>query len=161
MISVDKIFKIFKKNKIELFTGVPDSVLKETKIKFDKMKLNSHFITSNEGSAVALAIGHHLATKKIACVYMQNSGLGNAINPLISIAHKKVYSIPMLLLIGWRGSPGIKDEPQHEVKGSITTKILKFNRTSLEFSSAAAKGGPSTGWFSTGAMGGKQGTIWP
>ena len=90
------------------------------------MKLNSHFITSNEGSAVALAIGHHLATKKIACVYMQNSGLGNAINPLISIAHKKVYSIPMLLLIGWRGSPGIKDEPQHEVKGSITTKILKL-----------------------------------
>ena len=126
MISVDKIFKTFKKNKIELFTGVPDSVLKETKIKFDKMKLNSHFITSNEGSAVALAIGHHLATKKIACVYMQNSGLGNAINPLISIAHKKVYSIPMLLLIGWRGSPGIKDEPQHEVKGSITTKILKL-----------------------------------
>ena len=126
MILIDKIFKTFKKNKIDLFTGVPDSVLKETKIKFDKMKLSKHFITSNEGSAVALAIGHHLATKKIACVYMQNSGLGNALNPLISIAHKKVYSIPMLLMIGWRGSPGIKDEPQHEVKGSITTNILKL-----------------------------------
>ena len=73
-----------------------------------------------------MAIGYNLATKKLPCVYMQNSGLGNAINPLSSIAHKKVYSIPMLLLIGWRGSPGIKDEPQHMIKGKITTKLLKL-----------------------------------
>ena len=73
-----------------------------------------------------MAIGYYLATKKIPCVYMQNSGLGNAINPLISISHKKVYSIPMLIIIGWRGAPGIKDEPQHNVKGKITKNILKL-----------------------------------
>ena len=73
-----------------------------------------------------MGIGYNLATKKIPCIYMQNSGLGNAINPLISIAHKKVYSIPMLLMIGWRGSPGIKDEPQHQIKGKITLKLLKL-----------------------------------
>ena len=85
-------------------------------------KINEHFITANEGSAIALAIGYFLSKKKMACVYMQNSGLGNAINPLVSIAHEKVYSIPILLIIGWRGAPGIADEPQHEVKG----KLLKI-----------------------------------
>ena len=68
----------------------------------------------------------YLETKKIPCVYMQNSGLGNAINPLISIAHQKVYSIPMVLLIGWRGAPGETDEPQHMVKGKITKKLLEL-----------------------------------
>ena len=126
MIKVENLFNFFKKNKINYFTGVPDSVLKATNEFFKIKSENKHFITSNEGSAVAMAIGYHLATKKIPCVYMQNSGLGNALNPIISIAHKKVYSIPMLLLIGWRGSPGIKDEPQHKLKGSITPKLLKL-----------------------------------
>ena len=73
-----------------------------------------------------MGIGHYLATKELSCVYMQNSGLSNAFNPLISIAHKKVYSIPLVLIIGWRGSPRIKDEPQHNVKGKITEKLLKL-----------------------------------
>ena len=80
----------------------------------------------NEGSAISLGIGYYLATKKIPCVYLQNSGLGNAINPLISIVHKKVYSIPMLLIIGWRGAPKSNDEPQHMIKGKITRNLLKL-----------------------------------
>ena len=126
MIKVKNLFNFLKQNKIDYFTGVPDSVLKATNQYFKNKNQKQHFITANEGSAVAMATGYHLATKKIPCVYMQNSGLGNALNPLISIAHKKVYSIPMLLLIGWRGSPGIRDEPQHELKGSITTKLLEL-----------------------------------
>ena len=87
----------------------------------------NHVEVFNEGSAVSLAIGYYLATKKIPCVYMQNSGLGNAINPLVSIAHPKVYSIPLLLIIGWRGSPFTKlDEPQHNTKGKITKDILRL-----------------------------------
>ena len=126
MIETKKLFSILKKNKINFYAGVPDSILKNTKSFFDKLKSNKHMITANEGSAVSLCVGHHLSTGNIACAYMQNSGLGNALNPLISIAHKKVYSIPMLLLIGWRGSPGITDEPQHKLKGAITTEILKL-----------------------------------
>ena len=83
-------------------------------------------ITSNEGNAIALAAGYNLA-KKMACVYMQNSGLGNAVNPFSFTSTHKVYSIPMLLLIGWRGSPFVKkDEPQHMVKGKITRNLLKL-----------------------------------
>ena len=73
-----------------------------------------------------MGIGYYLETKKVPCIYMQNSGLGNAINPLISIAHKKVYSIPMVLLIGWRGASGEIDEPQHMIKGKITKKLLQL-----------------------------------
>ncbi len=126
MIKVNEFFYFLKKNKVEYFTGVPDSILKDTNSFLKKKNEKKHFITPNEGSAIALAIGYNLATNKIPCVYMQNSGLGNALNPLISIAHKKVYSIPMLLLIGWRGAPGTKDEPQHELKGSITPKLLNL-----------------------------------
>ena len=125
MIETKKLFKFLKKERIDFFTGVPDSVLK-TASSFLESKKEKHFITTNEGSSIAMAIGYYLATKKIPCVYMQNSGLGNAINPLISISHKKVYSIPMLIIIGWRGAPGIKDEPQHNVKGKITKSILKL-----------------------------------
>ena len=83
-------------------------------------------IATNEGSAVSIGIGHYLSTKRIPCIYMQNSGLSNALNPIISIAHKKVYSIPLILIIGWRGSPKLNDEPQHNVKGKITESILKL-----------------------------------
>ena len=125
MIKTKDLLNFLKKEKIEFFSGVPDSVLKSTSSFLEKNKLNHH-VTANEGSAVAMAIGYHLATKKIACAYMQNSGLGNALNPLISISHQRVYSIPLMLMIGWRGSPGIADEPQHKVKGAITTNILKL-----------------------------------
>mgnify|MGYP001236750026 CR=1 FL=1 len=126
MIKINSLIKILKKNDINFFTGVPDSVLKELSIYLEYKNKKQHIIATNEGSAVSIGIGHYLSTKKIPCIYMQNSGLSNAINPLISVAHKKVYSIPLLLLIGWRGSPKFKDEPQHKVKGLITKKILKL-----------------------------------
>ena len=81
----------------------------------DTLSSNEHIIAPNEGASIGLAIGSYLATKSPAVVYMQNSGLSNALNPLISIAHKKVYQIPLVLLIGWRGSPKVDDEPQHNV----------------------------------------------
>jgi phosphonopyruvate decarboxylase len=113
----------FLKKKINFFSGVPDSVLKEF---INIIPKNQNIITANEGGAVGVAIGYYLATKKLPLVYMQNSGLSNAINPLISIAHQKVYSIPLILMIGWRGAPGTKDEPQHLLKGKITKEILKL-----------------------------------
>tara|TARA_B100001741_G_scaffold289445_1_gene268259 strand:+ start:1313 stop:2413 length:1101 start_codon:yes stop_codon:yes gene_type:complete len=125
MIKVTSLIKILKKNGTNFFTGVPDSVLKELSLYLGKNKSN-HILATNEGSAVSIGIGYYLSTKKIPCIYMQNSGLSNALNPLISIAHKKVYSVPLILLIGWRGSPKIPDEPQHEVKGKITLKLLKL-----------------------------------
>ena len=126
MIKVNSLISLLSKNNANFFTGVPDSVLKELSHYLQSKTKKNHIIATNEGSAVSLGIGHYLSTKKIPCVYMQNSGLGNAINPLISIAHEKVYKIPLLLLIGWRGSPNSKDEPQHNVKGKITPKLLKL-----------------------------------
>ena len=111
---------------IEFFTGVPDSLLKEFCLCVDdKISKKQHIIAANEGSAVALASGYYLANKSIPLVYMQNSGLGNAVNPLLSLCDPDVYSIPMLLLIGWRGEPGIKDEPQHLKQGRIQIELLK------------------------------------
>ena len=101
-----------------------------------------HLINANEGSAIGWATGYHLATGNIALVYMQNSGLGNAINPLVSMADEAVYSIPMLLLIGWRGEPGVKDEPQHVKQGIITEDLLNTLRIPyaiLSDTSAASK----------------------
>ena len=124
MIKVKTLINLLKKNKSDFFSGVPDSVLKEFSYSLkDKKK---HIIATNEGSAVSIGIGHYLSTKKLPVIYMQNSGLSNALNPLISIAHQKVYSIPLILIIGWRGSPRVKDEPQHNVKGKITEQILKL-----------------------------------
>jgi phosphonopyruvate decarboxylase len=126
MIKVNSLINLLKKNNSNFFTGVPDSVLKELSISLQNKNKKHHIIAANEGSAVALGIGYYLSTKKIPCIYMQNSGLSNALNPLISIAHKRVYSLPLILIIGWRGSPRIKDEPQHNVKGEITESILKL-----------------------------------
>ncbi len=127
MITADILFSFLKKRKINFFTGVPDSVLKDTNKILKNYNNDKHVITHNEGGSIALGAGYFLKTKKIACVYFQNSGLGNAINPLISMAHKNIYSIPMLLLIGWRGAPKEKkDEPQHIHQGKITEKMLKL-----------------------------------
>ena len=126
MIKVNSLIKLLRKKNVNFFTGVPDSVLKELSHFLQNKNKQKHLIATNEGSAVSLGIGHYLSTKKIPCIYMQNSGLSNALNPLISIAHPKVYSIPLILIIGWRGSPKVKDEPQHNVKGKITEKILKL-----------------------------------
>lgn len=109
----------------EFFTGVPDSLLKDFCAHIDDhLPLERHIITANEGNAVALAAGYHMATGQNALVYMQNSGLGNAINPLTSLVHGDVYRIPMLLLIGWRGEPGFQDEPQHVAQGRMTLSQL-------------------------------------
>ncbi len=126
MIKINDLIKILAKNNSNFFTGVPDSVLKELSYKLQNKKKINHIVASNEGAAVSLGIGHYLSTNEIPSIYMQNSGLSNALNPLISIAHKKVYSIPLILIIGWRGSPRVKDEPQHNVKGAITEQILKL-----------------------------------
>mgnify|MGYP001331893811 CR=1 FL=1 len=124
MINSKKLLKFLERKNLKFYTGVPDSVLKNfTNLLSQK---NTHILASNEGSAVSIGIGYYLANKKLPCIYMQNSGLANAINPLVSVAHKGVYSIPLVMLIGWRGSPGLKDEPQHLVKGKITKNILKL-----------------------------------
>ena len=125
MLSPLELIKYFKKKKINFFSGVPDSILKNFTNILDNSKNFEHYVCVNEGSAIGLAIGYFLRKKKLALVYLQNSGLGNAINPLVSIADKKVYKIPMILLIGWRGSPGVKDEKQHLTIGKITLPILK------------------------------------
>ena len=126
MIKVNTLINLLKKNNTDFFTGVPDSVLKQLSSSLQSVDKKNHIIATNEGAAVSIGIGHYLSTKKIPAIYMQNSGLSNALNPLISIAHEKVYSIPLILIIGWRGSPRIKDEPQHNVKGIITEQILKL-----------------------------------
>ncbi|WP_045221199.1 phosphonopyruvate decarboxylase [Desulfonatronum thioautotrophicum] len=117
--------KALLKRDIDFFAGVPDSLLKNFCAYIDDQGTpGKHIITANEGNAVALATGYHLATGKTGAVYMQNSGLGNCINPLTSLTDQDVYNIPLLLIIGWRGEPGIKDEPQHIKQGRITTAQL-------------------------------------
>jgi|TARA_Y100001949_G_C15973472_1_gene325014 phosphonopyruvate decarboxylase len=111
---------------VDFFTGVPDSLLKEFCLCIDdRIPKDRHIITANEGNAVALATGYYLAQKSLPLVYMQNSGLGNAINPLLSLCDPDVYSIPILVLIGWRGEPGVKDEPQHAKQGKVQLKLLE------------------------------------
>lgn len=118
-------FRLLADNNVDFFTGVPDSLLKQLCLCIDDNVSNDkHIIAANEGNAIALATGYHLGTGKIALVYMQNSGLGNAVNPLLSLADPDVYSIPMLILIGWRGEPGVKDEPQHVKQGKVQLDLL-------------------------------------
>ena len=110
---------------VEFYTGVPDSLLKDFCLCVDdRVPGDKHIIAANEGNAIALAAGYYLANKSIPLVYMQNSGLGNAVNPLLSLCDPEVYSIPMLLMIGWRGEPGVKDEPQHIKQGKIQLDLL-------------------------------------
>ena len=118
-------FRLLADNNVDFFTGVPDSLLKQLCLCIDdNVSHDKHIIAANEGNAIALATGFHLGAGKIALVYMQNSGLGNAINPLLSLADTDVYSIPMVLIIGWRGEPGVKDEPQHVKQGKVQLDLL-------------------------------------
>ncbi|XP_031550083.1 uncharacterized protein LOC116287539 [Actinia tenebrosa] len=118
-------YNSIRAHNMDFFCGVPDSLLKDfcAYVTTVTPKQN-HVITANEGNAIALASGYHMATGKAAVVYLQNSGLGNIVNPLMSLAVPGVYSIPMLLLVGWRGEPGKRDEPQHVVQGQATPGIL-------------------------------------
>ncbi|MBQ9238988.1 MAG: phosphonopyruvate decarboxylase [Treponema sp.] len=109
----------------DFFAGVPDSLLKNfCAYVTDNAPADRHIISANEGSATALAAGYHFATGKIPLIYMQNSGEGNMINPLLSLADPDVYSVPLLILIGWRGEPGVHDEPQHIKQGKVTCALL-------------------------------------
>ncbi|MDB4122132.1 phosphonopyruvate decarboxylase [Octadecabacter sp.] len=111
---------------VTFFTGVPDSLLKEfCACVTMTMKPEDHLIAANEGASVGLAIGHYLGTGCLPLVYLQNSGLGNTVNPLLSLASPEVYGTPMLLMLGWRGEPGKKDEPQHVHQGRVMTKMLE------------------------------------
>ncbi len=112
----------------DFYTGVPDSQLKALcNYLMEEYGIDSqhHMIAANEGNCVALAAGYHLATGRVPVVYLQNSGEGNIINPVASLLHEKVYAIPMIFIVGWRGEPGVKDEPQHRFQGEITLKLLE------------------------------------
>lgn len=110
---------------VDFYAGVPDSLLKNLCAYItDHADEYHNIIAANEGGAMGLAAGHYLATSQIPVVYMQNSGEGNIINPLASLTDPDVYNIPVLLVIGWRGKPGVHDEPQHVKQGKITTGLL-------------------------------------
>lgn len=136
MLKGKDIVHFLSKHDVRFYCGVPDSVLKEFCMSLSFRSPSRHIITANEGGAIALAAGYYLASGKIPLVYMQNAGLGNAVNPLTSLANKEVYRIPMILLIGWRGEPhfakaprgepGQKDEPQHRKEGEVTLPLLKL-----------------------------------
>lgn len=127
MLNQDKVFNILNENGVKFFTGVPDSYLNGfCNHLINNFSTSDNIIAANEGNAIAIASGHYLATGEIPLVYMQNSGMGNAVNPLVSLADKNVYSIPMLLLIGWRGQPDTGDWAQHKLQGEITTRLLEL-----------------------------------
>lgn len=125
MINTKEFYDYLIKKNLNFFVGVPDSLLKNLCSCIKENSDKSHnIITANEGNAVAIAAGYHMSSNEFGVVYMQNSGLGNTVNPLLSLVDEKVYNIPMLLIIGWRGEPGIKDEPQHVKQGELTLPLL-------------------------------------
>ena len=125
MVRPDFFVNTLKDHGIDFYAGVPDSLLKNICAYItDNLPANQNIIAANEGGAMGIAAGYHLATGKVPVVYMQNSGEGNIINPLASLTDKEVYNIPVLLVIGWRGRPGVKDEPQHVKQGKVTTGLL-------------------------------------
>ena len=129
MISPKTVYETLQGLNVDFYAGVPDSLLKDFCAYITEKNTDNHIISANEGSAIGLAIGHHLATGKVPVVYMQNSGLGNIVNPVLSMGDKDVYGIPMIMIIGWRGEmladgTQLKDEPQHKTQGRLTTDIL-------------------------------------
>ncbi|QTQ15144.1 phosphonopyruvate decarboxylase [Treponema parvum] len=126
MIRPELFYNELKANGTDFFTGVPDSLLKNfCAYVTDNTQKNNHIIAANEGCATGLAAGYHFATGKIPLIYMQNSGLGNTVNPLLSLMDPEVYSVPVVLVVGWRGEPGVHDEPQHIKQGKVTIPLLE------------------------------------
>tara|TARA_B100000575_G_scaffold247889_1_gene213590 strand:- start:449 stop:1570 length:1122 start_codon:yes stop_codon:yes gene_type:complete len=127
VIDINNFINCLKKNNLNFVTGVPDSLLKDLCFEFKNHYKKNHIISANEGAAVAIGIGYHLKTGKIPLIYLQNSGLGNMVNPLLSLADPKVFNIPLLIIMGWRGEKSkiIKDEPQHMTQGNLTENFLK------------------------------------
>ena len=125
MLDQEKFYKALKNNGIRFFCGVPDSHLNAfCTYLAENVPDCRHVIAANEGSAIAIAAGNYFVTGKTPFVYMQNSGLGNALNPLVSLVDRNVYSVPMILLIGWRGDPADRDHEQHKTQGRITTPLM-------------------------------------
>jgi len=126
MLDPREFYRNLVNNGFTFFTGVPDSLLKSFCTVLEEVgNKSNHVITANEGNALSVAAGYYLATSNPAVVYLQNSGLGNIVNPLLSLTDSMVYKIPALLIIGWRGEPGLKDEPQHERQGMVTLELLR------------------------------------
>ena len=126
MINVEEFASTLKNKGTSFISGVPDTLLNDFCLHVEKTwEKNMHVIAHNEGGAIGLAAGNYLATGSVPLVYMQNSGIGNSLNPLLSLTHSTVYSIPMVLLIGWRGEPGAGDHPQHQKQGETTLPLMK------------------------------------
>ena len=124
MLNQEKFYNTLKNSGVDFFTGVPDSYLNGfCNYLVDNAGEKEHIIAANEGNAVGIAAGHYFSTGRLPLVYMQNSGMGNAVNPLASLADKNVYSVPMIWLIGWRGQPNTGDWAQHQLQGEITEKL--------------------------------------
>ena len=124
MIDVAELINYLNSIGVDFFCGVPDSQLSSF---CDYVEENcNNIIAANEGNAVGIASGYYLSTNKYPVVYLQNSGLGNIVNPVTSLTHSKVYSIPIIYVIGWRGEPGVHDEPQHIKQGEITLDLLEL-----------------------------------
>ena len=125
MLHPQQLFELLQQNNMDFFCGVPDSTLKNFCAYItDNSPNEKNITTANEGNAIALAAGYHFSTGKFGVVFMQNSGLGNSVNPLTSLTDPDVYSVPLLMVIGWRGYPGKKDEPQHVKMGMVTLGVL-------------------------------------
>ena len=125
MVNQQTLFQELNKLGVKFFTGVPDSLLNDFCLYLvNNIPDSQHVMAANEGNAIAIAAGHYMATGNIPVVYMQNSGIGNATNPLLSLTHDCVYGIPMLLVIGWRGDPSIHDHAQHKKQGELTPVLM-------------------------------------
>lgn len=126
MIEQQKLFTALNDIGLNFYTGVPDSLLNDFCLHLvNNVPDCQHIMAANEGNAIGIAAGYHMATGKIPVVYMQNSGIGNATNPLLSLTHPCVYGIPLILLIGWRGDPAIKDHAQHKKQGELTPVLME------------------------------------
>ncbi len=126
MVDQKLLFDALGKMGIDFFTGVPDSLLNDFCLYMvNNLPDGKHVMAANEGNAISIAAGHYLATGNIPLVYMQNSGIGNATNPLLSLTHDCVYGIPMILVIGWRGDPAVSDHAQHKKQGELTPVLMK------------------------------------
>ena len=126
MVDLNQLFEALDEKGVKFFTGVPDSLLNNFCLYLvNNIPDGKHVMAANEGNAIAIAAGNYMATGNIPIVYMQNSGIGNATNPLLSLTHECVYGIPMILVIGWRGDPAINDHAQHKKQGELTPVLMK------------------------------------
>lgn len=126
MVNQQELFEALDRLGVKFFTGVPDSLLNDFCLYLtNNINEQHHVMAANEGNAIGIAAGNYIATGNVPLVYMQNSGIGNATNPLLSLTHDCVYGIPMILVIGWRGDPSINDHAQHKKQGELTPVLMK------------------------------------